>query len=155
MQQRRIAMPAIAAFSFGALFLSSCSPADTAEGSAVPETSAAANPSDSAVPVTAPEPGTAVLVTQILNLEGDRGARSVQGIKVNAEAVTLQAACNRTGTITIEMAKVGPMKLSCGPDANNHSLTVDIRPAAGELDVNVYGTEGVPWGVTITEAELP
>ncbi|MCQ1986607.1 MULTISPECIES: hypothetical protein [unclassified Arthrobacter] len=137
--------------------MSGCSTADTAEGSAVSETPASqspgADPSESALPVAAPDPGAAVLVVQTNSRNG--GVRAVRGLKTEAEAVTLQAACAQTGTMTIELARVGPMELSCGPDANNHSLTVDIRPAAGVLDVDVHGTEGVPWGVTITEAELP
>ena len=156
-KERRIALPAIAAFSFGAIFLSGCSAAETADpvkDSPAPEPSGSAvgDPSTSAVPVSPPETDGRTLVSRLEDPDG--GELAVHGLRTDSEAVTFAANCGRPGTITVEVAKAGPVTFTCGDPGASTSATMDVRAAAGQLDVAVIGAEGVAWAVTITEAEL-
>ncbi|MCC3291431.1 MULTISPECIES: hypothetical protein [unclassified Arthrobacter] len=141
------------------MFLSGCSAAETAEtaeGSAAPETPVTQSPrapSGSAFPVSAPDPGAAVLVTQMEDADG--GSFAVHGLRSGAEALTFHANCAQASTVTVDVANIGPVTFSCGQEGATTTATVDVRPAAGIIDVAVTGAEGVPWGMTITEAELP
>ncbi|MCQ1950450.1 hypothetical protein NNX28_10960 [Arthrobacter sp. zg-Y859] len=114
-----------------------------------------ASPPVSMVPITAPDPEEGLLVTQVLNPEGDRGARIVKGLKTDAEAISFRANCDRLGTVTVDVAKLGPTAFTCGETSAHVTVTVDARPAGGTIDVTVTGDEDLAWGVTITEAELP
>ncbi|MCC9174427.1 hypothetical protein [Arthrobacter sp. zg-Y179] len=87
--------------------------------------------------------------------DADGGSFAVHGVRSDAEALTFHANCARASTVTVDVAKLGPVSFSCGQEGATTTATVDARPAAGIIDVTVTVAEGVPWGVTITEAELP
>ncbi|UWX95983.1 hypothetical protein N2K95_09770 [Arthrobacter zhaoxinii] len=86
--------------------------------------------------------------------EPDGGSFAVHGLRSDAEALTFHANCARASTVTVDVAKLGPVTFTCGQHGATTTATVDARPAAGIIDVTVTGEESVAWGVTITEDEL-